>query len=105
MSLVCVNTSFHVSTIFVQIGDIFTLDYVPWGNAKLVDGKFECQHGEMECIVNTIDACLLKYHPDRYVCICVCVWYLFYNRIDNCHLIEGHDQCNVPPFTLLHAFN
>lgn len=57
----------HMDEAIEKIGNIFTLKYVPWGNAKLIDGKFECQHGEMECIVNTIDACLLKYYPKRYV--------------------------------------
>ena len=56
-----------------QVPDIFTLTYVPWGNAQILpDGKFECQHGEMECIMNTVHACVLYYYPDRCVCVCVC---------------------------------
>ncbi|XP_064393541.1 uncharacterized protein LOC135341013 [Halichondria panicea] len=51
---------------FEQVPDIFTLYYVPWGNARLMtDGKFECQHGKMECVMNTVMACVLNYYPDQ----------------------------------------
>ena len=40
-----------------KVGSIFTLRYVPWGNAQVAkNGSFECQHGAMECVVNTIEA-------------------------------------------------
>ena len=56
----------HLELCIMQIGDIFELKYVPWGNAKLLSGgKFECQHGEMECLINTVDACVLHYYPER----------------------------------------
>ena len=49
-----------------KVGDIFTLHYVPWGNAILKkDGKFECQHGKMECVMNQIEACVLYYYKER----------------------------------------
>ena len=48
----------------LQIPNIFSLHYAPWGNAKLVDGKFECQHGAMECTMNTVQACALHYYPN-----------------------------------------
>ena len=55
---------FFCSSCPLQIGDIFTLNYVPWGNAELrPDGKIECQHGELECTLNTVEACMLYYHP------------------------------------------
>ena len=54
----------------LQVPEIFTLDYVPWGNAKLEsDGQFDCQHGEMECTMNTYDACVLKYYPSKLACV------------------------------------
>lgn len=50
----------------LQIGDIFTLNYVPWGNAVLdKDGKIECQHGKLECTLNTVEACALHYYPSE----------------------------------------
>ena len=49
-----------------QVGDIFALTYVPWGNARLLsDGTFQCQHGQMECLINTVEACVLHYYPNR----------------------------------------
>jgi hypothetical protein len=51
----------------LQVPNIFTLHYAPWGNAKLVDDKFECQHGPMECTMNTVEACALNYYPNMYV--------------------------------------
>ena len=48
----------------VQVPDIFTLHYAPLGNAKMVDGKLECQHGPMECTMNTVEACALYYYPN-----------------------------------------
>ena len=51
---------------YSQVGDIFTLTYIPWGNAHLLsDGTFQCQHGQMECLINTVDACVLHYYPNR----------------------------------------
>jgi len=40
--------------------------YVPWGNAKEKSfGRIECQHGEVECEMNTVSACVLHYYPDQ----------------------------------------
>ena len=53
---------------FVQIGSIFYLSYVPWGKASITsDGNFECQHGPMECTINTVEACVLHYYPERWL--------------------------------------
>lgn len=49
-----------------KVGSIFTLRYVPWGNAQIAkNGSFECQHGKMECVVNTIEACAIYYYPNQ----------------------------------------
>ncbi|XP_065837804.1 uncharacterized protein [Oscarella lobularis] len=49
-----------------EIGEIFTLHFVPWGNAKIEGGKrFVCQHGEIECQMNAVEACVLHYYPKR----------------------------------------
>lgn len=57
----------HTHTfMYSQVGDIFALTYVPWGNARLLsDGTFQCQHGQMECLINTVEACVLHYYPNR----------------------------------------
>lgn len=58
----------------LQIPDIFTLKYVPWGNAILKrDGEIECQHGKTECVMNTVMACVLHYYPDQWVPLCIVV--------------------------------
>ena len=77
-------------TLQLQVPSIFMLHYAPWGNAKLVDSKFECQHGPMECTMNTVQACALNYYPNMYVgmvtepistvCVCVCVCVLLTNH-------------------------
>ena len=57
---------YMITYILLQVGTIFDLLYVPWGNARLLsDGSFLCQHGKMECIINTVDACVLHYYPQR----------------------------------------
>ncbi|XP_065190046.1 uncharacterized protein LOC135820917 [Sycon ciliatum] len=47
-----------------ELSSIMTLDFVPWGNAKLVNNRFECQHGPIECVMNTIEACVMHYNKD-----------------------------------------
>ncbi|XP_072297959.1 gamma-interferon-inducible lysosomal thiol reductase-like [Eucyclogobius newberryi] len=48
----------------VLLGDIMDLTVVPYGNAQeRFDGQkyvFTCQHGELECLGNMIQACLLN---------------------------------------------
>lgn len=53
-------------TAFEKVSDIFTITLVPFGNAmerkdpvKKDYYKFECQHGEQECIGNIIDSCVI----------------------------------------------
>jgi interferon gamma-inducible protein 30 len=49
-----------------EIGSIFTFTYSPWGNARMVSqDKFSCQHGRMECTLNTVEACVIHYYPKR----------------------------------------
>ncbi|OMO97655.1 Gamma interferon inducible lysosomal thiol reductase GILT [Corchorus olitorius] len=44
---------------------IVNLRLVPWGNAVMQpDGSFVCQHGEYECLLNSIDACTITIYPD-----------------------------------------
>ncbi|KAK6943196.1 Gamma interferon inducible lysosomal thiol reductase GILT [Dillenia turbinata] len=43
---------------------IVNLKLVPWGNARLFsDGSFACQHGPDECFLNTVEACIINFHP------------------------------------------
>ncbi|KAL5716519.1 hypothetical protein ACHQM5_018197 [Ranunculus cassubicifolius] len=42
---------------------IVDLKLIPYGNAKLADGKILCQHGE-ECTLNMLEACAIHAWPD-----------------------------------------
>eukprot|EP00731_Ephydatia_muelleri_P010327 Em0005g913a len=62
----CINFSIkYMNVAFQEIPSIFTLNYVPWGNAVIKGGSFDCQHGTMECTINTIDACVIHYYPNQ----------------------------------------
>ncbi|PVD31884.1 hypothetical protein C0Q70_07308 [Pomacea canaliculata] len=49
---------------FQKVGNIMNLTLIPYGNAKEQKGPqgeyiFTCQHGELECIGNTIETCAI----------------------------------------------
>lgn len=41
--------------------DMVDLQLLPYGNAKVEDGKIVCQHGPSECYGNKVEACGLKH--------------------------------------------
>ncbi|KAJ3699540.1 hypothetical protein LUZ61_003245 [Rhynchospora tenuis] len=44
---------------------IVDLDLIPYGNARVAsNGTITCQHGEYECLLNTIEACAIDAWPD-----------------------------------------
>ncbi|PIA37523.1 hypothetical protein AQUCO_03000237v1 [Aquilegia coerulea] len=45
--------------------DIIDLKLIPYGNAKVApDNTIICQHGQYECLLNTVEACVLHVWPD-----------------------------------------
>ncbi|XP_050509835.1 gamma-interferon-inducible lysosomal thiol reductase-like [Diabrotica virgifera virgifera] len=55
---------------YQKLGDSFKLDVVPYGwetYKKLADGtiQYTCQHGENECTVNRIHACVIDQNPTQ----------------------------------------
>ncbi|XP_006649925.1 gamma-interferon-responsive lysosomal thiol protein-like isoform X2 [Oryza brachyantha] len=44
--------------------DAIDLSLVPYGNARVRDGKISCQHGGDECLLNTVEACAIDAWPD-----------------------------------------
>ncbi|KAJ8647626.1 hypothetical protein MRB53_000649 [Persea americana] len=45
--------------------DIIQLNLVPYGNARLdSDNNITCQHGPYECLLNTVEACVISTFPD-----------------------------------------
>ncbi|KAK1562862.1 hypothetical protein Q3G72_018215 [Acer saccharum] len=47
-----------------DLNTIVNFRLVPWGNAKVINGTIVCQHGEDECYLNVIDACIIKAWPE-----------------------------------------
>mmetsp|Transcript_35827 Transcript_35827/g.93385 ORF Transcript_35827/g.93385 Transcript_35827/m.93385 type:complete len:206 (-) Transcript_35827:204-821(-) len=47
-----------------SVGDIMTVSFFPYGNAKEQDGQIVCQHGADECTGNIVESCMLTHIPD-----------------------------------------
>ncbi|XP_028764543.1 gamma-interferon-responsive lysosomal thiol protein-like [Neltuma alba] len=90
----------HVVTIF-QTGliSIVNLRMIPWGNAVIKpDASFVCQHGEEECLLNTVEACTIKIYPDvmkhfRFIhCVERVTLEKMQNQWVNCFQMSGLDS-------------
>ena len=46
------------------VGDIMNVTLVPFGNARYVGTKLECQHGEDECKANSWEQCAISLYPE-----------------------------------------
>lgn len=44
--------------------DIMNVTLVPFGNARYVGGKLQCQHGPEECTANSYEQCAIDAYPD-----------------------------------------
>ncbi|RZS03675.1 hypothetical protein BHM03_00033878 [Ensete ventricosum] len=55
----------HLPKIFSNgLISIVDLDLVPFGNARLdPNGSISCQHGQYECLLNTVEACAISSWP------------------------------------------
>jgi len=59
------------------------LNLIPYGNAKIgSNGTITCQHGPMECLLNTIEACAISVWPDlnKHFSFIYCVETLVYEH-------------------------
>lgn len=56
----------YLYTIFdTGIIDITDLKLIPYGNARIKpNGTITCQHGQWECLLNTVEACAIATWPD-----------------------------------------
>ncbi|XP_031137102.1 gamma-interferon-inducible lysosomal thiol reductase [Sander lucioperca] len=58
---------------WVLLNDIMSVTLVPYGNAQeKPDGEkyiYECQHGELECLGNMIETCIMNMTDDAYLII------------------------------------
>ncbi|GAA0155934.1 reductase [Lithospermum erythrorhizon] len=56
----------HLDKLFqTGLNTITNLKLIPYGNAKVsTNGTILCQHGEYECLLNTVEACAIDAWPD-----------------------------------------
>ncbi|TVU47417.1 hypothetical protein EJB05_07018 [Eragrostis curvula] len=56
----------HLAKVFADgLLDAIDLTLFPYGNARVgPDGKISCQHGEYECLLNTVEACAIDAWPE-----------------------------------------
>ncbi|MTV29033.1 hypothetical protein FTX61_27235, partial [Nitriliruptoraceae bacterium ZYF776] len=56
----------YLIDVFIEgIDAIADVQLFPYGNAKVnANGNITCQHGENECLLNTVEACAIKTWPD-----------------------------------------
>ncbi|XP_061797647.1 gamma-interferon-inducible lysosomal thiol reductase [Nerophis lumbriciformis] len=73
----CPDCIFYITQVlyptWLLLQDIFSVSLLPFGNAQeKPDGSkfmFKCQHGEQECLGNTIQACLLNMSDNAFLII------------------------------------
>lgn len=74
----------ELATIFDNgLIDIVDLKLSPWGNAKIRgDNSINCQHGPLECLLNTVEACAIDAWPNvnEHFPFINCVEQLVYKR-------------------------
>ncbi|CAI4232807.1 unnamed protein product [Auanema sp. JU1783] len=51
--------------VYKNFADFVTVEFVPYGNAKVQDGGIVCQHGEDECRINMFESCLIDATQDQ----------------------------------------
>ncbi|RCN45583.1 gamma interferon inducible lysosomal thiol reductase [Ancylostoma caninum] len=45
--------------IYKNFAGFVNIEFVPYGNAKVVNGTIQCQHGPEECSINRFESCLI----------------------------------------------
>ncbi|XP_052179643.1 gamma-interferon-responsive lysosomal thiol protein [Diospyros lotus] len=77
----------HLFNIFRNgIISIVRLHLVPWGNARIRgNDTFVCQHGALECLLNTVEACAIETWPDlnKHFSVIFCIEDLVYRRMSS----------------------
>ena len=90
----------------LQISEIFTLKYVPWGNAEVKqDHEIVCQHGPTECVMNTVQACALYYYPNMLAiinCIYICILSYYSHHGKKTTKKHNSTQHPLPHIALIH---
>ncbi|XP_071687970.1 gamma-interferon-responsive lysosomal thiol protein-like [Rutidosis leptorrhynchoides] len=77
----------YLIDVFIEgIDAIADVKLFPYGNAKVnANGNITCQHGEQECVLNTVEACAISTWPDvhDHFPFVYCVErYLYFDKFD-----------------------
>lgn len=61
--------------VFKNFMDFVNIEFVPYGNARIVNGSIQCQHGPEECSINRFESCLIDsvQTQDQYVPLINCI--------------------------------
>ncbi|WKX97518.1 hypothetical protein Q1695_013294 [Nippostrongylus brasiliensis] len=61
--------------VYKNFADFVNIELVPYGNARMVNGSIQCQHGPEECSINRFESCLIDsvQTQDQYVPLIYCI--------------------------------
>ncbi|EPB70070.1 hypothetical protein ANCCEY_10835 [Ancylostoma ceylanicum] len=61
--------------IYKNFAGFVNIEFVPYGNAKIVNGTIQCQHGAEECAINRFESCLIDsvQTQEQYVPLIYCI--------------------------------
>ncbi|VDM59706.1 unnamed protein product [Angiostrongylus costaricensis] len=45
--------------VFKNFAEFINVEFVPFGNAEIINGTITCQHGPEECMINRFESCLI----------------------------------------------
>ncbi|KHJ85776.1 gamma interferon inducible lysosomal thiol reductase [Oesophagostomum dentatum] len=88
--------------IFKHFNNFLNIDYVPYGNVKIVNGSMVCQHGFMECFINRYQSCMIDVleKQDEYLPLFSCLEYKLKRRIPFNYALWGcYDTHPLPSGT------
>ncbi|XP_014776192.1 gamma-interferon-inducible lysosomal thiol reductase [Octopus bimaculoides] len=76
----------QVMKAFAKVGDIMTVDLVPFGNSHVrkIGSKvvFTCQHGPTECAANIVETCAVRLLPvKQHLPLIACISYQFIHGV------------------------
>ncbi|KHJ74789.1 gamma interferon inducible lysosomal thiol reductase, partial [Oesophagostomum dentatum] len=61
--------------IYKNFAGFVNIELIPYGNARIVNGSIQCQHGPEECSINRFESCLIDsvQTQDQYVPLIYCL--------------------------------
>ncbi|KIH57282.1 gamma interferon inducible lysosomal thiol reductase [Ancylostoma duodenale] len=61
--------------VYKNFAGFVNIEFIPYGNAKVVNGTIQCQHGPEECSINRFESCLIDsvQTQEQYVPLIYCI--------------------------------